>query len=433
MHRYTALLLVSSIGLSGCFFKKKVPDVGPDPHEGGTIMLSAPCNYSVTARYGATTPEPNRFQFGAAPTPYQVHLGIASDPATSMVVLWRSDGDTLATQVQYGENGATDKSTDGFTFAYENPVGDDIRMHETHLCGLKPDTEYSYRAGGTDGDGNQSFSPTYTFRTGPDLKAQPDAEVVILVIGDTRDGYDTWGASLAEAERLARPDLIMFSGDAVTLGPIQSEWDEWMMQAGPTLSRIPIIAAHGNHDVNSVNYFSQFALPGDEEYYGLQYGPVHVTVINDSPPIMSDLTSKGSQFLDADLAASASSPWKLALHHKPLWSASAGHGGDPNLLSIWGPIFDKYKPDIVFNGHDHDYERSKPMRGSTPQNSASDGTIYIVAGSAGAPLYDNGTGFWTDFSEKVNSLVLLRARAGSLQMNAYRPDGSNLDSLHLTK
>ena len=55
--------------------------------------------------------------------------------------------------------------------------------------------------------------------------------------------------------------------------------------------------------------------------------------------------------------------------------------------------------DLVLSGHDHDYERSKPMRGATPGA----GTVYVVVGSSGAPLYDNGSDVWTQLSEKTFS------------------------------
>jgi hypothetical protein len=423
--------------VSGCFFKKETPNHGPDLHEGGTIML-AKCGYSVSTVSGASIPEAGTPVLAADPTPKFVHLGVGKDPRTGVAISWRTnDETTLATTVQYGVNGATDKSEDGFTFVYDlnapTSAGiSTVRMHETHLCGLVPDTEYTYRVGGTDGNGKESWSPTYTFRT---LPMDPTAEVAILVIGDTRDGYSTWGNALAQAYAKMQPDIILFDGDATTLGPIQDEWEAWFAAAAPQLPLAPMILAHGNHDVSAVNWFSQFAMPGDEQNFAVDFGAVHLTVANDTPVDIADLTGTIAQTLDTNLKAGMTAPWNILLHHKPMYSAAAGpHTSDVTLMrNAWGSIVDSNGVDVVFNGHDHDYERSKPMHNNAPQPTTASATVFVVVGSAGADLYDNGSDFWTAFSQKTFSFAIVRVRTGSLQMTAYRDDGTMLDSMMLTK
>ncbi len=423
--------------MSGCFFEKETAKQGPDQHLGGTIMLDK-CGYSVTTQEGASVPELGSPVLGADPTPKYVHLNVGKDPRTGVAILWRTnDETTLATTVQYGVNGATDQSESGFTFVYDlnAPTSAGIttvRMHETHLCGLQPDTEYTYRVGGIDDSGKESWSPTYTFRT---LPMDPNAEVVMLVIGDTRDGYSTWGNALQQAFAKMQPDIVLFDGDATTLGPIQDEWEAWFDAAAPELPLAPMILAHGNHDVSAVNWFSQFAMPGDEQNFAVDFGAVHLTVANDTPVNPADLTGSIAQTLDANLKAGIGAPWNILLHHKPMYSAAAGpHTIDVTTMRAdWGSIVDGDSVDVVFNGHDHDYERSKPMHNNAPQPTSANATVYLVVGSAGADLYDNGSDFWTAFSEKTYSFAIVRVRSGSLQMTAYRDDGSMLDSMMLTK
>jgi len=401
---------------------------------GGTIMLTS-CGYALTTRDGASAPVFGSPMFGSDPTPWGRHLGIAGDPSTSMVVSWRTNDDTtLATTVQYGTNGMTNQSTDGLTFSYQTPNRNPVQIHETHLCGLQPDTVYTYRVGGKDGSGKEVWSDTATFHTAP-AKSNTMAQITVGVIGDSRGNYTLWGKMLQELQTMGTPDIILFSGDGVTLGPVQTEWDQWFKQAEPVLKSVPMLLAHGNHEVNAVNYFSQFAMPGDEEYYGVDYGPMHVTVLNDTPPNPNEIAMKGATFLDSDLTAAdtANAPWKFVMHHQPMWSACAGHGSNLTLQSTWGPIIDKHKVDVVFNGHDHDYERTKPMRGTAAQATPADGTVFIVAGSAGADLYDNGTGAWTQLSMKTYNLAVIHLRAGMLQYTAYDDSGTTIDSFMITK
>jgi hypothetical protein len=412
------------------------PPVG-DPNdvdtEGGTITLEQ-CGYDVTTRFGASAPVLGSARFGPDPTPRHVHLGLAGDATTSVVVQWRTnDDETLATTVQYGTGGNLDQTQEGLTFAFIsgfNQSGEVVRMHETHLCGLTPDTEYSYRVGGVAADGSESWSPTYSFRTAP--PANTSQEVVIANLGDSRDGYDILAKfiDLAAAES---PDLILFSGDAVTVGAVQLEWDIFFEVGEELFASAPLIGAHGNHDVNAINYYSQWAMPGDEENFGFDYGPVHVTVLNDTPLIQNDIEGAAAEMLDADMGANADRPWKILMHHRPIWSASTRHGSDELLLEAWGPLIDEHHVDLVLAGHDHDYERSKPMKGSAVQQTAATGTIYVVSGGAGAGLYNNGSDFWTETSAKEHSSIILRARPGMLEYQAVRDDGSMLDSFTIIK
>ncbi len=430
-------LVCSWLVLNGCFWDGFTKETAKqtDLHQGGSIMLTK-CGYSVTTQDGASIPEFGTDQLGDDPTPKFIHLNVANDPKQGLAVLWRTnDETTLATTVQYGVNGATDQSEKGFTFVYDVATGGDVRMHETHLCGLTPNTTYTYRVGGKGADGTEVWSPNYTFTTAPDRSATPDAQVTMLVIGDTRDGYSTWGATLKTAFQKAVPDVILFSGDGTTLGPIQDEWDAWFMAADPLLASTPMMLAHGNHDVNSVNWFSQFAQPGDEQNFGLDYGPVHLTVANDTPMDPADVAGVLATTLDNNLKAGSHAPWNLLMHHKPMWTAAAGpHPEDALTTRVpWQPLVDADNVDMVFNGHDHDYERTKPMRGSTPGVNPSDGTIYTVVGSAGAELYDNGSSFWTATSAKTFCFAIVRVRQGMLQYDAYKNDGSALDTLTITK
>ena len=73
------------------------------------------------------------------------------------------------------------------------------------------------------------------------------------------------------------------------------------------------------------------------------------------------------------------------------------HGTDSDVLAARGvlvPLYDKYAVDLVVNGHDHDYERSKPLMAGNPPSGApvvGTGTTYVVSAGAGADAYATGT------------------------------------------
>jgi hypothetical protein len=434
-------LLAITILCGGCFFEKEIPKV-VDPLNGGTIMLDAPCGYSVTTVQNASMPvKALQHMLGPDPTPKFVHLTVPNNASTGVAVMWRTNDDsTLSTTVQYGVGTAMDQTLDGLTFYYNdddaNAPNPQVRIHETHLCGLQPDTQYSYRVGGKDAaSGAEKWSPTYTFRTAPDRNTSPDAQLQLLVIGDTRDHASVWGQSLMAAVQKGPPDFILFSGDSCLIGSIQEEWDAWWMAADPLLAQTPMIFAHGNHDVNSVNWFSQVAQPGDEQNFELDLGPVHLSVANDTPLDNSAVMGMNATLLSQHVMDGMSAPWNLALHHKPVFSAAAGPHPEDQLPQqmYWQPIYDQFKVDMVFNGHDHDYERSKPMRGMIAGSMPSQGTVYVVVGSAGAELYTNGTQFWTAYSEKTYAFSMVTVKRGMLKLDAYRQDGSQIETYSIAK
>jgi hypothetical protein len=112
--------------------------------------------------------------------------------------------------------------------------------------------------------------------------------------------------------------------------------------------------------------------------------------------------------------------WIIVQMHQCACSSSAtGNGSDLGIRQEWLPLFDRYQVDLVLNGHDHDYERSFPVRGAdtdvghevatgaivntlrphpvtTTDNGVFDtsqGTVHLILGCGGtdANLDDYGT------------------------------------------
>jgi len=425
-------LSVLVVLLAGCV-KGNPIEIGEGGSEGGTIEIPR-CGYTVTSRVGAEAPANAVDVFGDDPKPRLVHLGIVGDPKTSMVPQWRTaDEFTRAGLVRYakGENLPADQLTEtapGITWAYESTGGERPRVHQAHLCGLEPGTKYSYQVGARNPQtGAEHFSPVYTFRTAPDLAVTPDAEIIAATVGDCRNGYDVW-ETLATMLKSYDPDVVLFTGDAVTVGITQFEWEAFLGRAEPLLATVPLVFAHGNHEVNAVNYYSQFAQPGDQENFGLDFGHLHVTVANDTPLDINFLTGETVNFLRADLSASQAR-WKIVLHHQPVWSSATAHGSNLTLQQFWAPVFEQFDVDLVLNGHDHDFEMSKPMRGQSPQASVNDGVVYLVQGGAGAELYDVNPEFFTQYAEKTYGASVLRVRRDRMTLDAFRPDGSTIPAV----
>jgi 3',5'-cyclic AMP phosphodiesterase CpdA len=74
-----------------------------------------------------------------------------------------------------------------------------------------------------------------------------------------------------------------------------------------------------------------------------------------------------TRWLESTLSAAAhdeSVDWIIVqMHQDALSSSKYGNGSDLGLREAWLPLFDRFGVDLVLCGHDHDYERSWPVRG----------------------------------------------------------------------
>ena len=80
--------------------------------------------------------------------------------------------------------------------------------------------------------------------------------------------------------------------------------------------------------------------------------------------------------------------WIVVQMHQSALSSSTDNGCDVGIRQAWLPLFDRYQVDLVLNGHDHDYERSFPVRGFTPNLGTSTfagGTVTQAAGQVTLP------------------------------------------------
>ena len=70
------------------------------------------------------------------------------------------------------------------------------------------------------------------------------------------------------------------------------------------------------------------------------------------------------------------------MHQVPMSTSASGNGSDLGIRQARLALFDKYEVDLVFHGHEHDYERTYPVRGYEPGgdergSSAHDGTTTL--------------------------------------------------------
>jgi hypothetical protein len=393
---------------------------------GSTVSIDG-CPFSITTPNETTAPVKDDGAVGTAPDPRNLHLAYVGDPKSTISVTWATDIDTRGTTLEWGADASYGHKTAGFWFGYPADLaGNDppsVGMHQVHLCGLTPGSTYHYRVGT-----GAHMSADATFTTAP-----ADGRAVrILVAGDSRGNASTWGEVL-QAGAAEAPDLAIFTGDANDLGSIQDDWEAWFAAGKGVLEHLPLMTVHGNHEINSRHYYSQFPMPGNQQWYSFDYGPAHFTILNDTPPSSdpTSITTEQAPFLDSDLAATQQT-WKLVSHHRPEYTSSTGHAPADDLQQAWESILDAHHVDLVLNGHAHDYERSHPLvAGQVVADGA--GPVYIVEGGGGADPYDVAPQAFTAFALKTYGYVILDISPAQLTMTAKSTDGTVIDSYSITK
>lgn len=369
--------------------------------------------------------------------PRHVRLSLTQDPAHSMTIAWDTPVDPDAKSFVEVSGGG-----EGYSLFGRLPVNSTkyetapYITHEVTIENLAPNTTYAYRVG-TEG----AMSATRTFKTAPESGT---GEARFVVMGDSRNDFlefnqDRWKA-VADAAALEPIDFSLHTGDYTLTSVSPFGW-EWFFDAGAALfAKAPFMAVNGNHEMYGPVFEDRFAMPGNERFYSFDYGPVHVSVLDSddrlATRLLSDIASPSAfgpgseqyEWLKKDLESIPEGMWKVVAIHRPPYSV--GEHGNAEDVQAFVPLFDQFGVDIVFAGHDHTYQRSKPMVNG---NVAQQGTIYIVTAGGGAPLYELGEAEWLEMAQAAFHYVFVQATQDMLSIEAKTPEGELIDSLRLEK
>lgn len=167
----------------------------------------------------------------------------------------------------------------------------------------------------------------------------------------------------------------------------------------------------GNHDDDEDGstalrneFVSQFQIPS-VGYYATTIQNIHIIFMDTQSNYA--LNSQQYTLVRNDLivaSQNASIDWIVVCYHKPSITISSQHAALTDFRDIYHPLFDQYHVDVVVAGHNHNFQRTYPIRynassPSTPTivNSTAgpyinvDGRIFINAGTGGRALDDLGS------------------------------------------
>lgn len=337
------------------------------------------------------------------------------DASTAKGFTWYTNRDSKSSDVQVvKKTGPAPDFSKAVTFtgtvAVPHNSPDEI-VHKAAATGLASNTAYYYRIGDT---ALNVWSSVGVFTTAP-----TSGPFTFIDLSDTqfagqagaKVAADTISTALAQSKNAG---FIINNGDIVD-NKSEEQWDLLLKTAQSSLIGTTIMPASGNHDAGNSTFIDHFNLDtpikktSTGAYYSVDYSNAHFVVLNtnESSGDYDEFSNAQVDWLKADIGAakSAGAKWIIVVMHIGPYSTSE-HSADSNVKDTREkipPLFNELGVDLVLQGHDHVYERSKPITDGiaaeeliTAENFSDrqvnyiadpKGTIYLTPGTAGTKHY----------------------------------------------
>ncbi|KAG2678544.1 hypothetical protein I3760_11G007800 [Carya illinoinensis] len=353
-------------------------------------------------------------------------------------------------------------------------------IHTSFLVNLWPNSVYTYRMGHLLSNGSYIWSKTYSFRSSP-YPGQGSLQRVII-FGDMgkaeRDGSNEYNdyqpGALNTTDQLIKDlkniDIVFHIGDITYANGYISQWDQFTSQVEPIASAVPYMIASGNHERDwpdtgsfyenmdsggecGVLAETMFYVPAENRakfWYSTDYGMFHFCIA-DSEHDWREGTEQ-YKFIEHCLASAdrRKQPWLIFAAHRVLgyssndWYAKEGSFEEPMGRESLQKLWQKYRVDIAFYGHVHNYERTCPIYQNQCVNSEKshysgtmNGTIHVVVGGGGRHLSEFTTAIpnWSIYRDYDFGFVKLTAFNHSSLLFEYKKsrDGNIYDSFTISR
>lgn len=311
------------------------------------------------------------------------------------------------------------------------------RRHEVRIGGLAAATAYPYRVYA----GRRPLGDELRFQT----NRPAGAAFTFLVFGDSGKGSRAQYA-LAEAMARAEPpaDFLLHTGDVVYPDGARRRYEaNFFAPYRALLPRVCFWPCLGNHDIDEAGrapaYADVFTLPDNgppglppEHNYWFDYATCRIAVV-DSNPDEAVLRAAVAPWLRGVLG-DCPQPWKLVVLHHPPYTGGA-YAPTARVQQALVPVFEEAGVDLVLSGHDHMYQRTRPIRAGRVVP-AGEGVVYVVSGAGGARLYEvrqPRPDYLAALANTVHSFTQITIAGETLTLRQRTATGAVLDEFTLVQ
>ncbi|XP_065873085.1 probable inactive purple acid phosphatase 27 [Euphorbia lathyris] len=353
-------------------------------------------------------------------------------------------------------------------------------IHTSFLKDLWPNTKYTYRMGHMLPNGTYVWSKQYSFKSSP--YPGQDSLQRVIIFGDMgkaeRDGSNEYSdyqpGSLMTTdsliEDLTNIDIVFHIGDITYANGYISQWDQFTAQVEPIASSVPYMIASGNHErdwpdsgsfYNGVDSGGECGVPAETMFYvpsensakfwySTDYGMFRFCIA-DSEHDWREGTEQ-YKFIEQCLASvdRQKQPWLIFAAHRVLgYSSDYYYGAEGSFEEPMGreslqKLWQKYKVDIAYFGHVHNYERTCPVYQNRCTREEKNGysgplggTIHVVVGGGGSHLskFSSVPPNWSIYRDYDFGFVKMTAFNHSSMLFEYKKsrDGKVYDSFTLSR
>jgi len=184
---------------------------------------------------------------------------------------------------------------------------------------------------------------------------------------------------------------------------------------------VKFYASLGNHDAREQRYYKLFNMDGKLYYtfkgskQSVRFYALESTYMDPDQIVWFEKELRGS---DSD--------WKIPYFHHPPYSSGDRHGSDARLREVLEPLFIKFNVSVVFTGHDHFYERTKPQKD----------IVYFVVGSGGKLRkgnIDKSSGITAAGNDTDYAFLAAEVNGDEMWFNAVSRQAKVIDSGSITR
>jgi 3',5'-cyclic AMP phosphodiesterase CpdA len=248
----------------------------------------------------------------------------------------------------------------------------------------------------------------------------PACRRCIVVYGDSRSGHSTHRKIVGDILAL-HPELVLHTGDLVYLGGIGGQWRTFDDITAPLRKVAEFYAVLGNHDEGGkATFFAILPQLQGRRWLALQRRGVQFLLLDSQAPLGPD--DEQRRWLVSQLQnRPPGTLFTVVVMHDPVFSS--GPHSPMKRADELAKLFEENRVDLVFSGHDHDYEHSICR-----------GVHYVVTGGGGAPLYSLSRD--NQFSKKfasVHHYVALSIDGDTLAVEAFDVNNNKLDSFTIVR
>lgn len=401
----------------------------------------------------AQTPIPERI-YNATPWPDRIFQSIAEDPSTQISISWRASNQVITGYVEYTEAGSFYAQSNNILTkaAIIRPVRHEhVHDHyfQADISGLKPETNYKVRVG------NDSYRSEWI-----DVRTAPESfkPFRFLYFGDMQSQIREKGTGIFRHAAMHYHDarFMVHAGDLVSSSGDDDTWGEWFYAGNWLFQQVPSLVVAGNSDhfrwqqqpVDKQMLFPQwhgvFNMPKNNpeglenlayyfDYPGIRIialysnfesltGNNRDIYIKNDLQLTQDLFNQQLRWLERALAGNRQ-PWLAVVIHHPVFTARKERYNEL-LQNHFLPLFEKYKVDLVMQGHDHVY-----ARGSNPDpEKESKLPVYVISVAGGEMREVDRSHTWISrYKENTQLYQVIHIGRNALRLESVDTRGNIAD------